>query len=184
MQSENGQSQDPSPSVAKKLINFCLFISHICMAAMITLVTTNCILRYVLGRPLYWGDEIMIYLMILMAFLCFGYMLIESRHVRMTALTGKMSEAAQGKLWIFTSLLTLVYSGFLLAAMLYITKDAFEMGEISTITGHPVGPWQALICFGLCILLFASLLYLINKIRELTGNKEKGEPKPKVILES
>ena len=170
---------------ARKAIRVCMFVADLCMAAMITLVTVNCFLRYAVGQPLYWGDEIMIYLMILMSYLAFGYMLVENRHIRMTALTGRMSAALQNKFWVFTSLLTLVYNGFLLAGMIYITIDAYKLGETSLVTGDPIAPWQAMICFGLAILVMASVLYAINKIRVVQGGKEvESKTKDELILEA
>ena len=74
-------------------------VADLCMAAMITLVSVNCFLRYAVGRPIYWQNETtsLCYLMMLMAYLAFGYILIQDRMIRMTALTGRMSVPAQNK---------------------------------------------------------------------------------------
>jgi TRAP-type C4-dicarboxylate transport system permease small subunit len=167
----------------KKLIDICMFMADLCMASMITLVSVNCFLRYAVGKPIYWGDEIMIYLMMLMAYLAFGYMLIEDRMIRMTALTGRMSVPAQNKIWVFTSLLTLAYNIFLLAGGIYITVDSYQMGAVSTVTGDPIGPWQGIICFGLAVLVMATVLFAINKIRAALGHKaEEPATKDEIIL--
>lgn len=171
MQSENNQWPT---RLVKGITNAAMFLANICLAAMMFLVCLNVILRYVFGRPLYWGDEVMIYLMILMVFLGFGYMLIENRHVRMTAIMERLSVRTQNIMWVIISLLGIGYFIFLLLAGLYITVDSFQIGFISTITGWPIGPWQVVMCIGLAILLMASVWFTINRVRiALGGRSEK-----------
>ena len=160
--------------VARAIINGAMFLANLCMAGMLVLVCLNVILRYAFGQPLYWGDEVMIYLMILLVFLGFGYMLIENRHVRMTAIMEKLTVRTQNILWVIISLLGIGYFIFLLLASLYITVDSFQIGFISTITGWPIGPWQVVICLGLAVLLMASIWFAINRVRiARSGQREK-----------
>jgi TRAP-type C4-dicarboxylate transport system permease small subunit len=155
--------------IAKGIIDAAMFLANICLAGMLILVCLNVILRYVFGQPIYWGDEVMIYLMILMVFLGFGYMLIENRHVRMTAIMECLSVRTQNIMWVVISLLGIGYFIFLLLAGIYITVDSFQIGFISTITGWPIGPWQVVVCIGLAILLMASIWFTINRIRIALG---------------
>ncbi len=159
--------------VAKSIIDAAMFLSNICMAGMLILVCLNVILRYVFGQPIYWGDEVMIYLMILLVFLGFGYMLIENRHVRMTAIMERLSVRTQNVMWVIISLLGIGYFVFLLLAGIYITVDSFQIGFISTITGWPIGPWQVVMCLGLVILLMASVWFTINRIRIALGERSE-----------
>jgi TRAP-type C4-dicarboxylate transport system permease small subunit len=162
--------------VAKGVIDAAMFSANLCMAGMIVLVCINVFLRYLFGRPLYWGDEIMIYLMILTVFLGFGHMLIENRHVRMTALVERTTVRTQNILWVFTSLLSIGYFVFLLLAGLYMTKDSFQTGFFSTVTGLPIGPWQVVVCVGLGILVMASVWFTGKRVRMVYGlQNEKQE---------
>ncbi|OGP65018.1 MAG: hypothetical protein A2170_02920 [Deltaproteobacteria bacterium RBG_13_53_10] len=159
--------------VVKGIIDAAMFLANICLAGMLALVCLNVVLRYVFGQPLYWGDEIMIYLMILMVFLGFGYMLIENRHVRMTALMERFSVKTQNMMWVVISLVGIVYFIFLLVAGVYITMDSFQIGFISTITGLPIGPWQVVVCLSLVILLMASIWFAIDRIRIALGARRE-----------
>ena len=165
--------------VARAIINGAMFLANLCMAGMLVLVCLNVILRYAFGQPLYWGDEVMIYLMILLVFLGFGYMLIENRHVRMTAIMEKLTVRTQNILWVIISLLGIGYFIFLLLASLYITVDSFQTGFISTITGWPIGPWQVVICLGLVVLLIASIWFTINRVRIARGG-QSGKQKEEI----
>jgi TRAP-type C4-dicarboxylate transport system permease small subunit len=162
--------------VAKGVIDAAMFCANLCTAAMMVLVCLNVFLRYLFGQPLYWGDEIMIYLMILSVFLGFGYMLTENRHVRMTALVERTTVRTQNILWVATSLISIGYFIFLLAAAVYMTRDSFQTGFFSTVTGLPIGPWQVVICLGLLILLMASVWFTAKRVRIASGvQNEKGQ---------
>jgi len=161
--------------VAKGIIDGAMFLANICLAAMLLLVFLNVVLRYVFRQPLYWGDEIMINLMILMVYLGFGYMLAENRHVRMTALMERLTVRKQNIVWVLISLLSIVYFIFLLVAGVYMTIDSFQIGFFSTITGLPIGPWQVVMCIGLAILLMASIWFTINRIRIACGLRDENK---------
>ena len=165
--------------VAKGIIDGAMFLANLCMAGMIVLVCINVFLRYFFGQPLYWGDEIMIYLMILTVFLGFGYMLMDNRHVRMTALVERTTVRTQNILWVVTSLLSIGYFIFLLAAAVYMTKDSFQTGFFSTVTGLPIGPWQVVICAGLLILVMASVWFTAKRVKIAYGVQSGKEEQKK-----
>ena len=173
---ETNHSQWPA-IVARAAIHGAMFLANLCMAGMLVLVCLNVILRYAFGQPLYWGDEIMIYLMVLMVYLGFGYMLMEGRHVRMTALMERLTVRTQNIVWVFTGLVSVVYFVFLLVAAVYMTIDSFQIDFISTITGLPIGPWQVVMCVGLAILLIASIYFTINRIRIARGLRDETRPR-------
>jgi TRAP-type C4-dicarboxylate transport system permease small subunit len=161
--------------VARGVIDSAMFLGNICLAAMLVLVCLNVILRYVFGQPIYWGDEVMIHLMVLMVFLGFGYMLFENRHVRMTALMERLPVGTQNIMWVVISLLGIGYFILLLIAGIHITADSFKIGFTSTVTGLPIGPWQVVMCVGLAILLMASLWFAMKRIRIAFGGRSEKE---------
>jgi len=159
--------------LVKRIVDGAMFLANVCLALMLVLVFLNVLLRYAFRQPIYWGDEIMIYLMILMAFLGFGHNLMSERHIKMTALIERLSVRSQKVVEVFTSLLGIGYFGFLLAAGLYVMVDSFRMGYFSMVTGLRVAPWQLAMCVGLAVLLMASILYAINRISIAFGVREK-----------
>ncbi|MBN2058868.1 MAG: TRAP transporter small permease [Deltaproteobacteria bacterium] len=161
--------------LAKWVVEWSMFLGNIILGAMLCIVFLNVLMRYFFREPIYWGDEIMTYLMILVAFLGFGFNLKEGRHISMTALIVMLSEKARNYIGLITGLIAVVYFVFLLIAGIYLTIDSFEIGYFSMVTGLPIGPWQAAMCFGLFILLTASLWNMINRIKTAFGKKE-GKP--------
>ena len=59
--------------LAKWLIDGSMFMGNIILAAMLCMVFLNVLLRYFFRSPIHWGDEVMTYFMILVAFLGFGF---------------------------------------------------------------------------------------------------------------
>lgn len=163
----------PWPALlAKWLIDRSMFLGNTFLAAMLVMVFLNVLLRYFFREPIHWGDETMTYLMIMVAFLGFGFNLKEGRHISMTALILRLSEKSRNYISVITSLIAVVYFIFLLIAGIYLTIDSFRIGYFSMVTGLPIGPWQAAMCFGLAILLIASLWHTINRIKATFGNQE------------
>ena len=158
--------------LANYLISFSMLLANICLSGMLILVFSNVMLRYVFKRPIHWGDEIMTYLMILVAFLGFGYNLINNRHVRMTALVEKLSFRAKDIVRLITSIIALVYFCFLMVAGIKLAMDSFETGYFSQDTGLPIGPWQVLMCIGIGVLLVATILYTTNVIKLVAGSRK------------
>jgi len=152
-----------------------MFLANICLAGMLVLVFLNVLLRYILRQPIYWGDEVMTYLMMLIAFLGFGYNLMEGRHIKMTALVERLSVRSENIVSIITSLLAVGYFAFLMVAGIHVTIDSFRIGYFSTITNLPIWPWQLLMCIGLATLLMVSIGYTINKLSIALSNKEKDQ---------
>ena len=164
-----------STVVVKGIIEAAMFLANICLAGMLVLVFLNVVLRYVFRQPLFWGDEIMTYLMMLIAFLGFGYMLMEDRHIKMTALIEQLPVRSQNIVRVLTSLLSIGYFALLLVAGLYVTIDSFQIEYFSMVTGLPIGPWQLAMSIGLAILLMASVWFTINRIRTARVPRERNQ---------
>ena len=116
---------------------------------------------------------IMTYLMILVAFLGFGYNLINNRHVRMTALVEKLSSRAKDIVRLITSIIALVYFCFLMFAGVKLAMDSFETGYFSQDTGLLIGPWQTLMCIGVGVLLVACVVYILNLVKVVAGRQNE-----------
>jgi len=156
------------------------FIANICLIIMLSIIFINVILRYVISQPLYWGDEIMTYLMIVMVYAGFGFMLGQGGHVRMTLLFDKLPRKVRNFLWVIVSLIGTVYTAFLVYAVITLVLDTLKIGAFSMITRWPLAPWQILIALGLISLLLAFLLLFIERIGIASGTREEKEVKKAV----
>lgn len=166
---------------ARGIVSGGAFIANLCLIAMLLIIFVNVIFRYVILRPLYWGDEIMTYLMIIMVYAGFGFMLTEGGHVRMTLLFNRLPSKVQNLLWIIVSLIGTVYTTFLVYAVILLVLDTLQIGAISMITRWPIAPWQILIALGLFSLLLAFLMLFIERIDIARGIRKEKEVKKKEV---
>ncbi len=165
--------------IAGGIVNVGAFISNLTFILMLLIIFVNVIFRYVILRPLYWGDEMMTYLMIIMVYTGFGFMLKEGGHVRMTFLFNKLPNKAQNLLWIIVSLIGTFYTIFLVYAVILLILDTLKIGAISMITRWPIAPWQILIAFGLFSLFLAFLMLFFERIDIARGLRKEKEMKKK-----
>ncbi len=166
---------------ARSIVSGAAFVSNLCLVAMLTIIFLNVIFRYVILRPLYWGDELMTYLMIIMVYAGFGFMLAEGGHIRMTLLFNKLSRKTQNVFWIIVSVLGTAYTTFLLYAVILLVVDTLQLGSFSMITRWPIAPWQILVALGLFSLLLAFIMLVIQRIGIALGIREEKETEEKVV---
>ena len=167
---------------ARGIVNGAAIAANLRLIAMLLIIFVNVILRYVISRPLYWGDEVMTNLMIIMVYAGFGFVLAEGGHVRMTLLFNRLPRKVQNSLWIIISLLGTGYTTFLLYAMILLVHDTLQLGSFSMETRLPIAPWQILIVLGLFSLLLAFIVLVIERIGISRGiRKEKRVKRSKVV---
>lgn len=161
--------------MARGIIKGAGILACVCLIAMLGLIFANVILRYAVGTPLYWGDEMMINLMMIMAYAGFGFLLAEGGHIRVTFIFDKMHTKAQNVLWVIAGLLGVGYAGYLLYAMTLLVLDSLAMRPFSMITRWPNFPWQMVIGLGLFALLVAFLRVMADRVSIVMGSKKTGE---------
>lgn len=157
------------------------YVSCICLIAMLLIIFANVFLRYVFSNPLYWGDETMIDLMLLMVYAGFGFVLTDGAHIRVTVAFARLPIKVQRVIWVITSLLTVGYSAYLLYAMITLVRETIQIGTFSMTTRWPVYPWQLVIAIGLFILVVASVFLVVEKTGIALGirkEKERKEEEP------
>ena len=171
---ENENKNWPT-KLANWIINCSEFVANILLAVMLVIVFVNVCLRYFFHSPIHWGDEVMIYLMIITTYFGFGFTLKEGRFISMTVLLSRLPLKQRNYVTVFNSIVALGYLVLIFIAAIKLTLDSHEIGYFSMDTGLPIAPWQAIVTAGLGVLLISALAYTINKIKIAFG-KQKGAP--------
>lgn len=138
--------------------------SYFCLAGMLILVISDPILRYVLGTPLYWSNEVSTFLMVMMVFSGLGVSFARGKHVRVTLIFNKLSEKAQRVLWVFVSLITLCYIGFLLYAAIRLACSSLKYKVVSPTAELPFFPFQMFMVFGLIVFFAAVAAFVVKRV--------------------
>ena len=151
--------------LSKSIVDGSIIVSNLCLVAMLVIIFSNVVLRYIVKQPLFWGDEVMTYLMILMVYLGLGSTLKEGKHIRMTAFSDRLPTHSRNVLWVITSLIALGYFGYITYAAIDTVRDSLNIGLYSMVTDLPIAPWQIVMVIGLFVLLVAAIIFTIKRIR-------------------
>jgi TRAP-type C4-dicarboxylate transport system permease small subunit len=152
------------------------FIStYFCLIPMIGLMALDPILRYIVGSPFYWSNEVTTYLMILMVFNGLGITLVKGQHVRVTLLTSHLPRKIQSVLSAIVSVIGLFYVCFLVYSLILLTLDSFKFATRTITSEMLIFPWQMVGTWGLIIFFFAMIMIAARRIPIVLGfSSEEG----------
>lgn len=146
--------------------------AYVYLSLMIILMALDPFMRYLVGSPFYWSNEVTTYLMVLMVFNGFGVVLIKDKHIRVTLLFDRLPIKVQNMVWVFISLIGLLYVIFMGYALLRFTISSINYRVRSATAEMLVYPWQILTMAGMFIFLVAMIMLVVNKIAITTGRGE------------
>ena len=147
------------------LIKAARFVSsYVCLTCMIVLMTLDPIMRYMVGRPFYWSNEVTTYLMVIMVFNGFCVALVKDKHVRVTLVFDSLPRRLQNMLWVVISLAGLFYVSFVGYALIRLTFSSFSFGVRSATTEMLVYPWQIIAVFGVIVLFVTMVTFAVTRI--------------------
>ena len=142
-----------------------LFVAKIFLAAMITIVFINVLMRYIFHSPFMWGDEAMMNLMIMMIFFSTGAVMLENGHIRVSFIVDNFSQGIQNILYVIVSLIALGYVGFLIYAGCILTSKTIRRGIVSTTTDWPLAPFHIAMVCGLIVIFIATTWFTFRRIK-------------------
>lgn len=100
---------------SRRLVGLEQFLCCLLIVAFGILLITNVFARYVLNSPLFFANELAVYILIWMAFLAISIAIHHDQHVRLTMLVGLLPAPAQRACYWLTELVCLA----ILAVMLW-----------------------------------------------------------------
>lgn len=132
-------------------------------------VALSAAMRYFVGRPFAFSEELVGLMVVALAFLALPHALAEGRHIRITALAERLPPAvrhgagviALATLSAFCVLFLIEMRSAIAFSLRFNTRT--EMGDL------PLYPWMFAVCFGL------ALLGLLAVVRWLRAVLEGGE---------
>jgi len=161
-----------------------LFASYVCLGGMLLLVISDPILRYFVGQPLYWSNEVSTFLMVLMAFTALGITLIKGKHVRVTLIFSRLPRKVQNVLWVIISLMTIFYVGILSYAVMRLALSSLALNAETPTAELPFFPWQVIAALGLIVFLVALVAFTVRRVAIARAPREAREEEKGLIQES
>jgi TRAP-type C4-dicarboxylate transport system permease small subunit len=150
-------------SVFDRLIRTIFFIGVISGVIMAALILVSSLLRYVVGTPISFSDELAGLLFVTLAFTTFPLVMERSEHIQLSIITERLSRGAQRICRIFASLILFTFA----TVFIYQSWAFMDFSRMITsrtdVSGILLWPWMALmpISMGLCILVELRAIFRI-----------------------
>lgn len=151
------------------------FGSYVFLSLMVGLMALDPIMRYIVGSPFFWSNEVTTYLMMLMVFNGFGVALAKDKHIRVTLIFGRLPRRVQDLLWVGISFIGLFYVLFLGYALLQLTLSSIAYNVRTATAEMIVYPWQVMAMVGMFVFLAAMLMHTAQRIGMAAGKRGEEE---------
>ncbi|MEC9491618.1 TRAP transporter small permease subunit [Flexistipes sp.] len=139
----------------RKVSDFGAFLSSVFMILITLLIGLEVLLRSVFDTTTHISTEYSTYFFIALVSLGLAYTMKENGHIRITLLTGRLKGKAKMIQEIFTTVLALIISLFLLYFSVLMTYETYSLGmQADTVSETPLYISQLAIPVGVLLLTF------------------------------
>jgi TRAP-type C4-dicarboxylate transport system permease small subunit len=156
-------SKDSAPLPDKWLEEIVfLKIPHVIVAVMflaaVALNVANVIARYVFARPIFWAEEILVFMVIWGVFLIAGSITYRGAHLNMDLLHARFSPFWKRTVNIAIALTLIGSALFAAAQSLKVVLLYLRTGDVTASTGIPLVVPHSALLFGFVFMALAALL--------------------------
>jgi len=139
--------------------------------AIVLLMATNVVLRYLFSYGSVWTQELEWHLLTPLIMFGIAYALLKGEHVRVDVLYGNFSEANKERVQLLSALLCLVISLITIWLSIKYVQQAYVIDEKSSDPGGLTHRWvlKALIPAGFALLALQSVAEIAKSLRRLKG---------------
>ncbi len=138
--------------------------------AMMLLVAFNVAMRYIVGRPLVWGEDVAAFLLVAIIFGSLGYTALHGGHIRVDVLIVKLSPRKQKVVRLVVDVLSLgVLVVFTWQAYSYVLGSFLNDRVIRALYEYPAYLPQAMIPLGLTLFCLVVAYQVYELAKELLG---------------
>lgn len=150
------------------LERFCALLVYVAALAVVTLtgfVCLSAIMRYVLGTPFHFTEELVALLFLTTVFLTLPYSALRGQHICVTLLTARLRGLASRFMQIINLSVILAFSVWFFSLSLDFTLFGHEIGARSEQSDLLLWPWMALMPLALALVGFVSGWQVIRVLR-------------------
>ena len=138
--------------------------SYIFLPAMLLLILSDPIMRYLVGRPIYWSNEVSSFLLVVSAYAGLAITLVKGKHVRATLIFDKLSAKVKTVMWVIISLVTVFYVCCLTYGVGLLAYSSLVYDSKSTTAELHYFRWQLIVVLSLVAYLMAIIMFTAQKI--------------------
>lgn len=147
-------------------------ISTIILVVIVAINGVNVVGRYVFSSPISWGEEVMLYLMIVGVFLAVPAVTWDGAHLRMDLLARAVPPLARRIIETLTDLISLGVAGLFVYVSVPIVLQLFAFNQRSDAAEIPVAIPQSAIPIGFALVALALI------VREWSGKAAEDAARP------
>lgn len=156
-----------------RLFYFEVAVSAVLAVAIGFFVFSSAVMRYVLGSPIDFSDELVALLFATSSFLALPYATRRGINIRLDVLTRRFGESGQKAFALFASVAAIViFAAFSFSAIEEIAF-AIEIEEVTDVAEVPVYPFKAVVLFSTFSVLLALIANVLVGPLEAKDNEAK-----------
>lgn len=162
-----------APFGITKISWFMETLAEIAAFGLAVLVVREVLLRYLFKAADVFSVETSEYLLVFICFMSIAWVLKENRHVRVEAVTTRLSKRAQLLADLVTSVLTLAFCSVVLWKAIQVMLINYHRGfRSSSLVSFPMWIPYFVIAFGILALVLQYLIRISERARALRGSRE------------
>ena len=142
-------------------------LAALLLAVVVTLITVQVFMRYVMQNSLSWSEELTLWLFVWFIWLATSYAFKRRAHVRVAVLDQIFSSRGQLILNIFNQLLIVVFLSVLIYQCFILMNMPFVAKQRSVVLGMPIQYFYASAPFGAALSLLRLVKNLSSDIKAL-----------------
>jgi len=150
-------------------------ISGLAILAMTLMVSYDVLMRFFLGEPQLFIDELTSFLLVVVIFLGTGPTFFKGGHIRVDLVTNRLQPRSRTRLRVSTLFIGIALLGIITYETTVSTMVAFQTGRLSAVMGYPL--WTAMLFIPLGLVLMAFFM-VVELAKEMRGKGEKGQERP------
>jgi TRAP-type C4-dicarboxylate transport system permease small subunit len=141
------------------------FLAGVAVLLITALITYDVLMRYILGEPQLFVDELVGFLQVFVIFAALAGAFRRGAHIRVDLITSRLPGAARAWLRVATLLVALGLLGVVSWVTIGSAITAYRFERVSTVMLYPIWIPMALIPAGLALLAVTMLIALGRQLR-------------------
>ena len=147
------------------------FLAGLSVLVITLLITYDVAMRYFLGQPQIFVDELATFLLVVVIFWGLARTFRNDGHITVDLLTRKLRPDMRAGLRAMTFVLGVMFLAIVTWQTWETALRAYQIGRVSTVMRYPLWIPQFCITLGLGLMLLAMLVALIQQLRLLASGK-------------
>jgi len=153
-----------------------LVIAATAALTMTALVVIASVMRYLVGKPFAFTEELVALLYVTMQFLTIPLCTLKRQHINITILTEKVRPAVGRLLAVAANFLTAIFCTWFIWEAYKFTAFSHQIGSRSEQVEFLLWPWMALMPFAVLVTLVISVIQTVNSIQDALAGRDAPGP--------